>query len=434
MSAVSQRVRSKDLNIDVHHLARVEGHGNIKVSVRDGVLEEVKFEIPESPRFFEAMLRGRSYAEASHITSRVCGICAVGHATTSLKATEAALGVQPSEQTVLLRKVIFDGEMIESHVLHVYFLAAPDALGVGSVIPLATTHPEVVKRALRLKKLGNDLSGVLVGRKIHPISMIVNGFTHLPTVRELRELRQRLLDAIPDLQASVELFQTLRLPEFERETEYLALRCSDGYAFYDGDIVSTDGGVTPVSQYRTVVREKVVPHSTAKHCWSSRGSYMVGALARFNNNSAQLRPLASKAAEDLGLKAPCYNPFLNTVAQLVETVEAVEDGIESIDKLLERGIGEEDTRVEVRAGLGAGATEVPRGTLYHEYELDAKGLIVGANLIIPTGQNMANIEADMRALVPTLLDRPKPEIELTLEMLVRAYDPCISCSVHLVEL
>ena len=434
MTVLKERIPSRNLNVDVHYVTRVEGHGNIKVSVRDGVVEECRFEVPESPRFFEAMLRGRSYTEASHITSRICGICAVGHATTSLKATEAALGVQPSEQTVLLRKLIFDGEMIESHVLHVYFLAAPDALGVGSVIPLAQTHPDVVKRALRLKKLGNDISGILAGRKVHPISMIVNGFTHLPTERELRDLRQRLVDAIPDLEASVALFQALKLPEFERETEYLALRSPLEYAFYDGDIVSTDGGTTPVSQYREIVKEKVVPHSTAKHTWSKRDSYMVGALARFNNNHAQLRPLARKAAEDLGLRAPCYNTFLNTVAQLVETVEAVEDGIETIDALLARGIREEDAGVEVKAGLGAGACEVPRGTLYHEYELDEKGVIVGANLIIPTGQNFANLEADMRAIVPTLLGCSADEARLTLEMLVRAYDPCISCSVHLLEL
>jgi len=430
LSAMTVRPVNRDLTVGVPYVTRVEGHGNIKVQVQNGVLEEVKFEVPESPRFFEAMLRGRSYAEASHITSRVCGICAVGHATASLKASEAALGVQPSDQTVLLRKLIFDGEIIESHVLHFYFLVAPDALGVGSVIPLASTHPDVVIRALRLKKLGNDIAGILAGRKIHPISMVVNGFTHLPRESELKELKQRLEGAIPDLRATVELFQSVSLPDFQRETEYLALHKPGEYAFYDGDIASSDGGITPAAQYRRVVKEKVVPHSTAKHCWSQRDSYMVGALARFNVNHQQLRPLARQAAEALGLRAPSYNPFLNSVAQIVETAEAIEDAIETIDALLTRGIRVEDSRVQVKAGLGVGAVEVPRGTLYHEYELDEKGRIVAANLVIPTGQNMANLEADMRAIVPTLLDRPQPEIELMLEMLVRAYDPCISCSVH----
>ncbi|MCL4458404.1 MAG: Ni/Fe hydrogenase subunit alpha [Chloroflexi bacterium] len=423
----------RDLTINIHHVTRVEGHGNIKVNIKNGVIEELNLEIVESPRFFEAMLRGRRWDEAAHITSRICGICAVGHTTTSLRATEAAFGLEPSEQTVLLRKLIFNGEMMQSHILHFYFLVAPDFFGMGSVIPLASSHPAVVQRALRLKKLANDVCAVVGGRHIHPISMVVNGFTRIPKPSELREMRQHLVDAWPDLQATVDLFSTLSIPDFERQTEYVSLTNTKEYAFYDGVIASGDGGTIPVSGYKDKIKESVVPHSTAKHASATRESYMVGALSRVNNNYEQLLPKAKEAARALGLKVPCYNPFMISIAQLVETIHCLEDSINIIDSLLSKGLKEEDTRVQIRAGTGVGACEVPRGTLYHEYTFDEQGLITAANLIIPTAQNVANIERDFRSIVPTLLDRPKEEIALTLEMLVRAYDPCISCSVHLLN-
>jgi coenzyme F420-reducing hydrogenase alpha subunit len=423
----------KDLSLSVHHVTRVEGHANITVDVRKGEIKELKLEIVESPRFFEAMLRGRSWEDVAHITSRICGICAVGHTAASLRATEAAFDFVPSEQTVLLRKLIIDGETMQSHLLHVYFLVAPDLLGVGSVIPLAATHPEVVKRALRLKKLANDICGVVGGRAVHPISMVVGGFTRIPTAQELGGLRLRLVEAMPDLEATAELIKALPLPRFENPTEYLALKNQAEYAFYDGDIASTDGDVTPVKDYRQKIRETVVEHSTTKHVSGNRQSLMVGALARFNNNHEQLHPLAKKVARELGLRSPCHNSFMISVAQVVETVHAAEDAIMVIDELLGRGLKDEPIEVPVKAGSGVGAVEVPRGTLYHEYRYDSKGVITDSNLIIPTGQNMANIEFDLRAILPQILDRPKEEIAHTLEMVVRAYDPCISCSTHLLD-
>ena len=423
----------KDGKINVHYVTRVEGHGNIVVDLKDSAIKELRWEIPEAPRFFEAMVRGRSYADAPHITSRICGICSIGHTIASLQGVEAALGVQPSEQTVLLRKLILHAETVQSHTLHVFYLAAPDFLGVNSVIPLATTHKEPLLQAIRLHRLANEWSDLIGGRTTHPINLVVNGWTRLPTQDELRALRQRLTEAIPDLEAWVKIFKTLDIPDFERETEYLALQRDDEYAFYNGSIASTDGGTTPVPQYREKITEFVVPYSTAKHTKAARESFMVGALARFNNNYEHLSPLARWAAEEMGLKPVCYNPFMNNVAQLVEVAHCLEDGVRIINELLAMGIKEEDRSVEVKGGTGVGATEVPRGLLIHEYTVDDNGTITGANFIIPTNMNHNNIERDLKALVPTIVDKSQEEITLNLEMLVRAYDPCISCSAHLLN-
>jgi sulfhydrogenase subunit alpha len=431
----------KDGKINVHYVTRVEGHGNIVVDLKNSAIKELRWEIPEAPRFFEAMVRGRSYADAPHITSRICGICSIGHTIASLQGVEAALGVQPSEQTVLLRKLILHAETVQSHTLHVFYLAAPDFLGVNSVIPLATTHKEPLLQAIRLHRLANEWSDLIGGRTTHPINLVVNGWTRLPTQDELRALRQRLTEAIPDLEAWVKIFKTLDIPDFERETEYLALQRDDEYAFYNGSIASTDGGTTPVPQYREKITEFVVPYSTAKHTKAARESFMVGALARFNNNYEHLSPLARWAAEEMGLRPVCYNPFMNNTAQLVEVAHCLEDGVRIINELLAMGIKEEDRSVEIKGGTGpstalrtgVGATEVPRGLLIHEYTVDDNGIITGANFIIPTNMNHNNIERDLKALVPTIVDKSQEEITLNLEMLVRAYDPCISCSAHLLN-
>ncbi len=423
----------KNININVDHLTRVEGHGNIIVNIKQGRIEECKWEVVEAPRFFEAFVRGRSYLELSHITSRICGICSVGHTLASLKATEAALGVQVSEQTRLLRRILAQGENLQSHVLHTYFLAAPDFVGAPSVFPLVKTHPDVVLRALRLKKLANDLCDVFGGRTVHPITPTVNGFTKLPEIEDVKEIRKRLAEAEPDLEATLELFKSLKIPDFKRETEYISLKSKEEYALYDGAIASTDAGTTPVANYRNWTNEYLVPHSTAKYTKNVRDSYMVGALARFNNNHEQLSPGAKKAAAALGLKAPCYNPFMNNVAQVVEVVHGVEESIRLIDELMYKGWKEEDRRVVVKAGRGVGSVDVPRGILFHDYTYDKDGICVEANCIIPTNQNHSNIQKDMEALLPQIMDRPQDDIRLSLEMLVRAYDPCISCSTHLLK-
>jgi coenzyme F420-reducing hydrogenase alpha subunit len=358
----------------------------------------------------------------------------VGHATASLRATENALDVEISEQTELLRKLLFHGEMLDSHVLHVYMLVAPDFFGAGSVLPLAATHPEVVMRALRIKKLAGDMCAIIAGRHTHPIAMAVGGFNHLPSVKELLDIREQLVAAREDMDETIALAKTLPWPQFERETEYVSLQKDEEYAFIDGRIATTDGFTYELPDYRKVTNEYLVPHSTAKWTKHNRDTYMVGALARFNNNYEQLHPRAKAAAEELGMAPVVTNSFLNSGAQAIEMVHCVEDSIQIIDELLDRGIEEEPLyQFEGKGGEGVGSCDVPRGILFHNYVIDDEGLIQGANCIIPTNQNHANIEADMRALLPQVLDQPQAKIRHMMEMLVRAYDPCISCSTHLLD-
>ncbi|NOZ74781.1 MAG: Ni/Fe hydrogenase subunit alpha [FCB group bacterium] len=428
---------SRNLHLNIKHLTRVEGHGNIVVNVTDGRLERCELEIVEPPRFFEALLKGRHFQEAAIITSRICGICSLGHQITSLKATEAALGLEISEQTRLLRQLLIDGATIQSHILHAYFLAAPDFFGKPNAFKLLTTHKDVVLRALRLKRLANDIGDIVSGRAVHPITPVPGGFTRLPTETELNALLKKLIETgRPDMQATVDTFSTVLddIPDFTRETEYISLKNADTYAFYDGDLFSSDTGSATVDQYRDWTREFVVPHSTSKHCRHTRDSFMVGALARWNNNHEQMLPAAREAAQTLGLKSSCHNPYMNTVAQVVESDHCLEEAIAIIDLLLTRGLKpEKPNQQPTRYGRGIGATEVPRGLLYHDYTYNRQGNIVAANCVIPTGQNLANIDADMKKRVPEILDQPRETIQKELEMLVRAYDPCISCSVHAIQ-
>jgi coenzyme F420-reducing hydrogenase alpha subunit len=421
----------------VHHLTRVEGHGDITVEIEDGELRDVKFPIVEAPRFFEVLLRGLHYEEVTHIASRICGICAIAHRTAALVATEAAFGVDVSEQTRLLRRLALNGEVMGSHILHVYFLAAPDFLNVPSVFDLVSTRPEIIRCAMGLKKLAYDLCAAVVGRHTHPVGMRVGGFSFAHSERELESMRSRLLEAADDLEATVELFKTIELPQFERETEYVSLKHPEEYAFYEGGIHSSAGETVGGSHYREIIKEYVVPYSTAKHARWHKPQYMVGALARNNNNFKQLSPLSKAAAADLGLRIPSFNPFMITLAQIVEYIHCQQQSIALIEELLEQGIEAEDEQVEVKPrgnGLGVAVVEAPRGILFHEYEYDGEGKCLAANLIIPTAQNLANIEADMRGFVPQILQESKESIVHKLEMLVRAYDPCISCSTHVVTI
>jgi sulfhydrogenase subunit alpha len=421
-----------DLNIEVSPVSRVEGHGDLVLDLKNKKIEKLQFRIPEAPRFFEAMLVGRKWDEPSHITSRICGICSVAHTYASIKATEAALDVKPSEQILKFRKLIFHHECVQSNVLHVYFLAAPDFLGVGSVIPLVETHPEVVNIALRTKKMANDMVRIIGGRAVHPITTVVGGFTKLPTEEEMYQMMDMLKAAYPDLETSLSVLKTLDIPDFERETEYVCISDEVDYALYDGDIKSSDGWTINDQDYLSKIKEKVVEHSTGKHCWASRDAYMVGALSRFNNNYDKLTDNAKTYAHELGLKAPSYNTFMNNIAQFVEIVHSVDDSIKLIEEILESGLDQSDNMVDinVKAGRGVGVVEAPRGLLIHDYTYDDDGKIMKANLIIPTNMNYANVEKDLEAFLPSIIDKSEDEIRLGCEMLIRAYDPCISCSTH----
>ncbi len=432
-------MENKNFDVEVHHVTRVEGHGNIYVNVRNGALERCEWNISEAPRFFEAMVVGRKWSELHHITSRICGICSIGHTLASLRATEAAMGIEISDQDLKLRKIALHAENMQSHILHVGFLVLPDLMDVGSVIPLASSNPNEVKTVLRLHRLANEMSDMLCGRTTHPQRLLPGGFSKIPTMKELSGLREKLKASVPDLQAVAKLLQTLapKIPDFVRETEFIALTKPDEYALYDGKIGSTDTDSAPASEYLSYTNEYIVPQSTAKWAKHARDSYMVGALARLNINYDLLSPLAKKVAEMFSLKPVCHNPFMNSIAQLVEVVHSVEDSIRLINELEAAGLQSQpdynNPDVKVKAGRGVGGVEVPRGILFHDYTYNEKGVCTKANCVIPTNQNHGNIELDMKALVPKIMDKTPKEIELTLEMLARAYDPCISCSTHAVK-
>jgi coenzyme F420-reducing hydrogenase alpha subunit len=434
---------SRHIAINVEFLTRVEGHGHIVVDVADGCLRKAELQIVEAPRFFEAMLQGRSIFEAQHITSRICGICACGHSLASIQAAESAIGFVPSEQTQRLRKLLLHMENLDSHILHIYLLVAPDLFGAKSFMGLMQDNADLVRRALRMKKGCNDICDILVGRHVHPISAVVGGFTKLPKRNDLVAISGMLQQLIADLSPTVELIATLEFPDFSRETEYVGLVSdTDEYPLLTGDVGSSDGVRKPKEEYRAITNEFLVPHSSAKHAKLSRSSYAVGALARFNLNAEKLHPLAQEVAAKIGLSAPCSNPYLNTAAQLVECVHCAAEALQLVEQLQREGIDpdeavivgvNENRSIEVRAGRGVAAVEVPRGILFHDYQVDANGIIERANCVIPTGQNLQNIEDDMHKLVPELVAKSDAEIVLALEMLVRAYDPCISCSTHFLE-
>jgi sulfhydrogenase subunit alpha len=424
------------MKIKVEHLTRVEGHGDILLNASNGKVEKVEWRVTEAPRLFEAFVVGKPYHQLAQITSRICGICSIGHTLASLKATEAAMGIEISAQSAMLRRLALHGENLQSHVLHVGYLVAPDIFGVGSVFPLIATHPETVHNIIGMHKLANEMSDLVCGRTTHPTNLIVGGVWQVPPEARLLEIRDKLVASIETYNniAKVVLANAGALPDFHRETEFIALTSELEYALYDGSIGSTDTGVHPIGDYKSIVNEFVVPQSTAKYCKHHRESYMVGALARLNINADALSPLAKQWARRFKLSPVNHNPFMNNVAQLVEIAHSLEDSIDLINKLVNKGLHQEPRqKIQAKAGRGISAIEVPRGILFHEYEYDGKGRCKKANCVIPTNQNHNNIQKDFEALAPTLLGKPEKEIELNLEMLVRAYDPCVSCSTHYLQ-
>ncbi len=426
----------KSMHIDVHHVTRVEGHGNIHVDIENGSINKIEWQVPEAPRFFEAMVVGRHFSEVATIVSRICGICSISHTFSSLKATETALGVRLSEQAERLRRMLLCGEHLQSHILHIGYLAAPDLLNTGSVIPLVATHKEIVLLVIKLHRLANETCDIIGGRTTHPIRTTVGGWTMLPKPREIEVLKKRWEETIVDLRTLGSVLKSLvgGFPDFTRDTEYVCLREQDEYGIYDGEIKSSDVNKNiPLADYRRVTNEYVVAQSTAKWAKFNRESYMVGALSRFNNNYAQLSPAAKTIAADIGLAATCHNPYMNTVAQLIECFNVCERFAAHAAWLLDKGLKEEKVSVAPREGQGANAVEAPRGILFHDYTFDKNGICTSANCIIPTNQNHNSIQKDFEALVPRIIGQPQDKIALTMEMLVRAYDPCISCSTHMLK-
>lgn len=424
------------MRIRIDRLTKVEGHGRLVVNVKEKEVEEVRLDIFESSRFLESLMVGRSYVEIPEFAARICGLCSISHFLGAAKAIERALGVLPSEQTDLLRKLLHMAAIVQSHVTHIYFLALPDYLGYESAFDMVRDRPKLVRRALKLRKLASDVAECLGGRAIHPISAQIGKFMKLPSDHQLELLLARVKEELRAAADTVELVASLEVPSFERKVEHFALMRPGGYPFYESERVTTTRGLSfPVRDYLKHIKEVVVPHSTAKHSMSSTTgeSFLVGALARVNLNSNYLTDEAKEAVAEAGLRVPNYNPCMNNLAQAIEVLHCLGRAICLTEKLLEIGIKKEEIEVKPRAGEGVGAIEAPRGTLYHHYRLDGSGRVEYANIITPTSQNLRNIEEDLRVMVPQLLDLPKDKIVLILEELIRAYDPCISCSTHFLE-
>jgi coenzyme F420-reducing hydrogenase alpha subunit len=417
----------------VEALARVEGEGALLVRMKSGRVTDVKLSIYEPPRFFEAFLRGRLYSEAPDVTARICGICPVAYQMSAVHALEQALGVTVDGQLRALRRLLYCGEWIESHVLHVAMLHAPDFLGYESAIHMAKDHPEVVQLALRLKKAGNDIVSLLGGREIHPINVRVGGFFKVPRKAELGTLVEILKRARDGALQLTSLVAGFEFPDFEQDYEFVALRHPAEYPFNEGRLVSNRGLDIDVAGYEEHFKEEHVPHSNALHSvHKQRGAYFVGPLARYSLNFDRLPEIAKDAARSAGLGPTCRNPFKSIIVRSVETVFAIDEALRIIADYEPPDRPAEE--VVPRAGSGHGCTEAPRGILYHRYAVDALGLILTAKIVPPTSQNQKTIENDLWHFVPKNLDLPDDQLQWRCEQAIRNYDPCISCATHFLKL
>lgn len=419
--------------IEVGYLTRVEGEGRMKVVARDGQVEDVEFSIFEPPRFFEAFLRGKHHSEAPDITARICGICPVAYQMSAVLAMEHAFGSPVEGALRDLRRLLYCGEWIESHALHIYLLHAPDFLGYESGITLAADHPEVVSRGLRLKKAGNEIVRVLGGREIHPVNVKVGGWYRLPTKSELDHLATTLDRVRDDAVATVSLVAGFPMPEVTRTVEWVSTRTPGEYPMLGTTVVSTAGLDIPVHEWNDWFVEEHVKRSNALHSRiKTRGSYEVGPTARFNLNHELLSDGAARAAAEAGLVPPVTNPFRSIVVRAVELLHAIDEALRIIDTY--RAPDASSVPIGVRAGEGCGATEAPRGTLFHRYRLDANGIIQDAQIVPPTAQNQLAIEEDLRVVLAAHIAEPDDKLQIVLEQSIRNYDPCISCATHFLHL
>ncbi|HLG22987.1 MAG TPA: Ni/Fe hydrogenase subunit alpha [Candidatus Manganitrophaceae bacterium] len=419
--------------IRVDSLARVEGEGALYVAIKGRRVTDLRLKIFEPPRFFEALLRGRGYEEAPDITSRICGICPIAYQMSAVHAMEEACGAQVNGPIRALRRLVYCGEWIESHALHIYMLHAPDFLGYESAIEMAKDRPDIVERGLQLKKVGNEIIALLGGRSIHPVNVRVGGFFKAPTQRELAPLAERLRWARDAAIETVRWTSAFPFPELEQDYEFVALRHPEEYPFNEGRLVSNKGLDIAVGAYDQHFQEEQVPYSNALHSTlKGRGAYLVGPLARYNLNYDRLSPLAREAAREAGLGTALRNPFKSILVRGVEIVYACDEAL--------RIIGEYEppdppaVPVQPRAATGYGCTEAPRGILYHRYRIDPRGAILDAKIVPPTSQNQKSVESDLKRIVEEEIDSPKEKLTWRLEQAIRNYDPCISCATHFLKL
>jgi coenzyme F420-reducing hydrogenase alpha subunit len=424
---------STEREIAVDYLARVEGEGAMYLKVVGERVADLKFKIFEPPRFFEAFLRGRRFSEAPDITARICGICPIAYQTSACNAMESAVGVQLEGSLRDLRRLVYCGEWIESHTLHVFLLHAPDYLGYESAIKMAADYREEVEMGLRLKRIGNQIMALLGGREIHPINIRVGGFYRVPTRAELQMLRPDLEWAMEAAVRTARFVSGFTFPSFSRDYEYVALRSPHGYAIEDGRIVSNRGLDIGAAEWDQHFVESHVEWSNALHARRrDGGSYHVGPMARYSLNSEQLTPVALATAREVGLGPICDNPFRSIVVRAIEIVFACEEALRLIDRY--QPPARPAMEVEPRNVTGYGVSEAPRGLLYHRYHVDGAGLITDAHIVPPTSQNQLSIEDDLRDYVPDRLGLSDQQLQWELEQAIRCYDPCISCATHFLDL
>ena len=421
--------------ISVNYLARVEGEGALKVRIHDRKVEDVELRIFEPPRFFEAFLRGREYSEAPDITARICGICPVAYQMSSAHAMERALGMTVGGPIRELRRLLYCGEWIESHALHIYLLHAPDFLGYPDAIRLAADHPDAVKRGLELKKAGNAIMRLLGGREIHPINARVGGFYRCPSREELESLRPMVERALVLSEETARFVSGFAFPDIEEPYEFVSLRHPSEYPMNEGDIVSSRGLRIPQDRFEDAFEEVHVPHSNALHAIrKGGGSYLVGPLARYALNYDRLSPGAKAIAKEVGLPPVVSNPYRSIVVRAVEMVYACEETLRIIDQYRPPDQPWVPAPAVTRPVDGAAATEAPRGMLFHKYRIEPPGRITDARIVAPTSQNQKRIEDDLRSLVTRSLDLDQAALTFACERAIRNHDPCISCATHFLEL
>ncbi|MCS7118756.1 MAG: Ni/Fe hydrogenase subunit alpha [Archaeoglobaceae archaeon] len=410
-------------------VTQIEGHGKIHFDIRDGKVVEVRVEIQEGSRLFESFLRGRRAEEVPQMSSRICGVCPVPHNLAAVQALENAMGIEVSEQIKMLRELAIASQIVHSHALHLYVLAAADYLNVSGISEVYAKFPEAVKRCIRIRAVGNRGVEVVGGRAVHPINSIPGGFAKLPTRLEMEKLAKDFRSIINDCIETFNMFASLKYPRFERATEYLAIDDGKHFPAYSGRLVTNRGLKFEAREYRNYIKEFFKPYSNTKFCVMNGHGFHVGAIARVNIFKDRLNPIASDLLKNSPIRFPSDNPFHNNLAQALEMVHYTEEAIRISEELAVK-LKDEERPKQTKAGTGVGVVEAPRGTLIHEYTVDENGIVRGANLIIPTGMNTTNIEEDLYAILTENIKKPKDELKKLAELLFRAYDPCLSCSTH----
>ena len=419
--------------IKVDYLARVEGEGALDLAISDGKVASAQLRIFEPPRFFEAFLRGRGYAETPDIVARICGICPIAYQMSAVHAIESAFGAKVEGQLRALRRLIYCGEWIESHALHVVMLHAPDFLGFPDAIRMTRDHGDVVRNGLAIKKAGNEIMRLLGGREIHPVNVKPGGFHRVPTRAELRPLAETLEHARELATGLVRWVARFPFPDFEQDYEFVALRHPDEYPFNEGRLVSSRDINIDIAEYESEFEERHVPHSTALHSLlKRRGAYLVGPLARYALNFALLPATVQALGEEVGLQPVCRNPFKSIVVRALEILFACEEALRIIDAY--EPPAQASVALVPRAATGFGCTEAPRGICWHRYDFAEDGTIERVRIVPPTSQNQPSIEADLAAVAASILDQPDDVIRDRCEQAIRNYDPCISCSAHFLKL